>query len=333
MLYALQGLVVAVDRPLPGLNPIEGEARPDLTFHPGSLPSGLDIAKLCETQPAYTSPYAGPGGEPSSRMWRSDAGLHCIQFAEGFPFVVDSAAENVWAVWPERVTFEEITAHFLGRVLAFALHLRGHACLHASAVGLGGRAVLFVGAAGMGKSSMAAAFGTRGHAVLTDDVCTLRRGPGGKLFVVPGIPRVCLFADSVEYIYGPGSSRQFSLLLPQADKRVVPLDSRAAQFQNEPVPLAAIYLLAPRVPGPTAPRIDPVPGAHGVVRMLSNGFMNLALDKEQSAQEFQILAEAARHARVRQLVPSSDLRKLGRLCELVENDVGFQALRTSANLA
>lgn len=320
--YLLQGLLVTSNRPLPGLSPHGGRAQPDLIFHAGFLPPGLDMARLCETKPAYTSPFSGPGGEPSSRMWRCpDSGLHCLQFAEGFPFVIDAAAENIWAVWPERVTFEEITAHFLGRVLAFALHLRGHACLHASAVALGGKAVLFVGQPGMGKSSMVAAFAGRGYPVLTDDVCAIRKAPDGRLLIAPGIPRVCLLPDSMEHLYGPEASRRFSLLLPQADKRVVPLGTSAAKFQVEPAQLEAIYLLAPRSSDPAAPRIEAVPGADSVVRMLSHGFMNLALDKEQSAREFRILSEAARRARVRQLVPSSDLRKLSRVCELVENDL------------
>jgi len=320
--YALQGLLVASNRPLPGLIPHGEDTQPDVILHAGFLPTGLDIVKLCSAAPVYTSPLRGPGGEPSSRMWACpDSGLQCLQFAEGFQFVIDSGAENIWAVWPEGVTFEEITAHFLGRVLAFALHLRGHSCLHASAVAIGGRAVLFVGQPGMGKSSTAAAFGVRGHPVLTDDVCAIWRGPDGRLVVAPGIPRVCLFRDSVEYIYGLDSEGRFPLLFPQADKRVVPLGGRVAKFQREPVPLEAIYLLAPRTSDPSAPRIEEVPAADRLLRLLCNGFMNLALDGAQSAHEFQILGEAARSGRVCQLVPSTDMKRLERLCEIIEDDV------------
>ncbi|MGW6225990.1 hypothetical protein ACWFQT_02640 [Cellulosimicrobium cellulans] len=57
-----------------------------------------------------------------------------------------------------------------GAVLSFQLYLRGVAVLHGSAVDVGGRAVAFVGASGMGKSTMATLLCAAGGAVITDDV-------------------------------------------------------------------------------------------------------------------------------------------------------------------
>ncbi|MBD8078937.1 hypothetical protein [Cellulosimicrobium arenosum] len=57
-----------------------------------------------------------------------------------------------------------------GAVLSFQLYLRGVAVLHGSAVDIGGRAVAFVGASGMGKSTMATLLCAAGGSVITDDV-------------------------------------------------------------------------------------------------------------------------------------------------------------------
>jgi hypothetical protein len=57
-----------------------------------------------------------------------------------------------------------------GAFLAFWLGLRGECVLHASAVDVAGRAVVFVGGSGMGKSTMAAWACTAGARFVSDDL-------------------------------------------------------------------------------------------------------------------------------------------------------------------
>jgi hypothetical protein len=304
------------------LDSLDAVAEPDVVFHAGLLPPGLNVREVQRMEPFYRSPYTGPDGEPISRIWRCpEVGLYYIDFPVGLAFVVDSGGKTIWAQWPGRLGLEIVTAILLGRILAFVLHLRGHVCLHASAVVVDGGAVLFAGDPGMGKSSTAAAFAERGCPVLSDDLSAIRREGDGRLMVTPGVPRVCLWPDSVKFLYGPQSDRRFPLLLPEESKHVVRLDRAAGKFQTEPAKFKAVYLLMPRTWDPAAPRIEPVAGADRLIRLLYSGFMNLALDKEQTAREFQILGEIARSVRIRQLVPSGDPQKLNQLYELVANDV------------
>lgn len=60
-----------------------------------------------------------------------------------------------------------------GTLLSFLLALRGHPVLHASAVQVGEQAVGFVGASGMGKSTMATLMCAAGAQLITDDVLRL----------------------------------------------------------------------------------------------------------------------------------------------------------------
>jgi hypothetical protein len=60
-----------------------------------------------------------------------------------------------------------------GNLLAFVLTMRGEAVLHASAVQVGTAALAFVGASGMGKSTMATLLCAAGARLVTDDVLRL----------------------------------------------------------------------------------------------------------------------------------------------------------------
>lgn len=320
--YRLQGLLVGSNLPLPGLITSSERSIPDVCFHGGSLPPGLAVEELRKREASYESPLRNLNGEPYSRMWRcARTGAYYFRFIEGFSCVIDSPGRNIWAEWANGVELEVITAFLLGRILAFVLHLRGFLCLHASAVAVDGRAALFAGDPGMGKSSTAGAFVARGFPALSDDVSAIRRDADGRFIVMPGAPRICLLPDSVELLYGRGSAARFSQMLPAEEKRIVPLDNASGKFREYPALLGAIYLLAPRADGPAVPRIENVAGADRLLKLLYNGFMTLALDKDRTASEFPILGEIARKARIRQLVPSSDPSRLGELCDLVLSDL------------
>ncbi len=325
--YQLQGLVVGSNFPLAGLSAASQEAEPDLWLHGGFLPPKLNAEELQKLGPSYESPLRDAAGEPWSRMWRCGrTGIYYFRYIEGFSWAVDAEGRNVWIEWPGTLGLDVITAFFLSKMLTFALHLRGHVCLHASAVAVDGRAVLFAGDPGMGKSSTAAAFAQRGFPLLSDDVSAIRREPesgepDGQIVVVPGVPRVCLLPDSLGFLYGPGAADSLPLFLPTEEKRLVRLDGAPGRFQTEPVPLEAIYLLAPRTSDSLAPRLEPVRGADRLVRLMYNGFMTLALDMEQTAREFPILGQIARTVRIQELVPSTDPGRMGAMCALIVEDL------------
>ena len=69
----------------------------------------------------------------------------------------------------------------VGRVLPWAAVLSGYEVFHASAVGIGARAVAFVGPTGMGKTSLALRLVAGGAAFITDDVLALEAGDEGVL--------------------------------------------------------------------------------------------------------------------------------------------------------
>ncbi len=97
------------------------------------------------------------------------------------------------------------------QALPLAATLRGLEVLHASGVVLGGRAVLFAGAPGAGKSSLAAALLYRGAALLSDDTVALRLRRGA-LLAHPGATLLHLRATEHDRL----SAREHAVLGPPA---------------------------------------------------------------------------------------------------------------------
>ena len=127
----------------------------------------------------YVSADANEAGEPALRISRVEQGAFVrLAYEDGTQFWLDGKRENIWATWPPASSIENAASYLLGPVLGLLLRLRGVTCLHASAVAFGDRSVAFVGSAGAGKSTTAAAFAKQGFGVLSDDIVALAESGG-----------------------------------------------------------------------------------------------------------------------------------------------------------
>lgn len=135
---------------------------------------------------------------------------------------------------------DDVRVFLLGSVFGALLHQRGDLVLHGSAIDWNGRAVVFLGRSGVGKSTLAAAFRARGHAVLTDDLCVLRPDSDGRMVAHPGFPQTKLWLDSLEKLdISPDGLRRIRHKL---EKRAVPL---AEDFAAQPLPVGKLFVLRP----------------------------------------------------------------------------------------
>ncbi len=154
-----------------------------------------------------------------------------------------------------------------GALMAFRLIMQGHLVLHASAVRARGRSVAFVGASGMGKSTMATLMCAGGATMLTDDIARIDLD-GTRVLLSPGAVESRLRPAAVaikELFSAPGMIRATSdgrsaMGLPGwsngpvvLDAVVVPVPARdQAELVLTPLsPAQAIVLLGffPRLPG------------------------------------------------------------------------------------
>lgn len=326
-LYAVYGLRLSTNQPFPGLTPVPASSSPHGHDIEVNFSAGLPAAwREAAWSVWYTSPERTEGGESCLIIWHRDGGAGFrMCYHDGVEFTIDAGGKHIEVRWADSTTLENAASYLLGPVLGFLLRLRGVTCLHASAVAVGDFAVAIAGPPGSGKSTTAAAFARRGHAVLSDDVVPLLER-SGSFALVPAYASLCLWPDSVKALYG--SEEALPRLLPGWDKRHLALEQEGYLFQREPLPLGAIYLLGERTDDPGAPFVESVAGQASLISLVANTYANRALDTNMRAQEFEFLGRVVRTVPVRQVRPHRDAAHLEKLCEAIVQD--FRLLRAGA---
>lgn len=135
-----------------------------------------------------------PEGQPWLLFFRSEDG-YLLRFPGLADFRLSTDCREVVCVPVPGVAASTTDHLYLNQILPLVLSGLGRLVFHASAVELGHHAVVFVGAAGRGKSTLAASFATVGYRFLTDDGLVLDAGPDGYS-VQPGHPSIRLWDDS-----------------------------------------------------------------------------------------------------------------------------------------
>ncbi|MFZ2116217.1 MAG: hypothetical protein WCB73_15400 [Pseudonocardiaceae bacterium] len=153
-----------------------------------------------------------------------------------------------------------------GTLMAFRLIMSGHLVLHASAVHSHGRGLAFIGASGMGKSTMASLMCADGAALITDDVARVTID-GDKALVTPGAIESRLRPAAIqltELFTSPRTRRtsdgRIAVTLPRGGYEAVPLDAIVIPIPSREhkkleltalTPAQSLILLNqfPRIPG------------------------------------------------------------------------------------
>lgn len=160
----------------------------------------------------------------------------------------------------------------LGAVLAMVLHQRQHLLLHGSAVAIKERAVIFAGASGHGKSTMAATLYGRGHRMMADDVSAINLEKLSRPILIPGFPQIKLWPEAVTAALGDD---------PEGLKRVHPdLEKRARPtadgFLQMPLPLERIYLLSEG----SSVHIKPLKPQEAMAKLIGNSFIPMLVGEK-----------------------------------------------------
>ena len=328
--YSVFGLHLRSNVTLPGLTPIQANLNsPDMEFHLGISPYALRELPTDEEELADVSPYTTESGEPVRRMWRVAKGaLLRIAYFDGTQFWLDKERKNLWATWPANSSLEDTLTYLLGPVLGILLRLRGVTCLHASAVAFGDYSVAFVGWAGAGKSTTAAAFARQGGRILSDDIVALEEKETG-FRVLPAYPHLCLWPDSVNLLYG--SPEALPRFVPDWEKRRLAPGEGGARFENRSLPLAAIYLLGDRR-ADAAPFVDAIRPQAALMSLVANTYANTILGRESRGDEFAVLGRLVSTVPVRQVYPHVDATRLGELCKVILADLAALDFPTTSAL-
>jgi hypothetical protein len=235
----------------------------------------------------YKSSYLNEAGDPALKVWSvADGAILHLAYSDGMQFWLDRRGTSIWAQWPETSSLEDAATYLLGPVLGALLRIRGVICLHASAVAFEDQAVAFVGPPGAGKSTTAAILARRGCAVLSDDIVALAEG-AGVYRVLPAYPYLSLWPDSVSMLYG--STDSLPRFIPQWEKRCLRLGEKDSKFQEQELPLRAIYLLRERTMG-SGTQVESVSVRNAFLDLLTNSYAARILNAQNRAREFDFLA-------------------------------------------
>ncbi len=171
----------------------------------------------------------------------------------------------------EGADVQSVRLYLLGTAMCALLHQRGLLVLHGSVVVRNGVCVAFLGRSGVGKSTLAAAFGRRGFEVVSDDICAVSfDGVGGEGLVLPGFGQFKLWVDSLKCL--GEDPEAFDLLHPDLLKRAVPIET----FCDRALPLKDVFVLLPRGSGELV--VERVEGTAKVHALLNNTNRRFVLD-------------------------------------------------------
>ena len=209
----------------------DGDGTPEFTF------------QLCAEPRDFLSPrhwlnhwYLHDGS-----IWLSFAkieGGYLLRFPVYADFIVSKDGRNVSCVLRQNCPQETMRHLLLNQVIPIVLSHLGKLVLHASACRTQQGVMAFMGMTGMGKSTLAASFGLKGFAVLSDD-CLLVQARGDQVTSIPSYGGLRLWPESVAALF-----EQEPELQPMAhytDKKRVLFDQVVGVTS---LSLKAVYVLA-----------------------------------------------------------------------------------------
>lgn len=247
---------------------------------------------------------------PDGRRWLSlarYAGGYLARFPGLVDFDVRTGDREIACYRAAGTPLRTLRHLLLDQVLPLVAGDRDRLALHASVVAAGTNdaaaagAVAFLGAAGNGKSTIAAKLAQRGCPLVSDDCCLLVRRTGG-FDVMPSYPGVRLRPDSVAHLFA-GIRRPRDRVAHYSTKQRIAGPEAGVGFHEHPLPLRQLYVLAPIADqkAATAPTIRARSAREGLLALVNFTFY---LDVEHPGRvgdAFELAADVAASYEVRLL--------------------------------
>lgn len=179
-LYCIAGLTVGSEIVLPGLNAAAPDhGTPGVTIRGRAVPVALANATA-----------SGP-------TWQIAGQQFLLRIPRVARFLLTAGNEITFEAEPG-ADAGDIPIFILGTAFGILMHQREQIVLHASAVRVNDKAILFCGPSGAGKSTLAAALSRSGYRLITDDFCAVTLTDAGTPMVHPDGRQLKLWAQAIE---------------------------------------------------------------------------------------------------------------------------------------
>ena len=244
---------------------------------------------------------------PRGRFWMRVAATgegHVVQFPGLAQFVVTPG--EIICHPRTGVPLTTVRHLLLDQLLPALLGSQTRLVLHASAVDIGARAVGFLGAAGAGKSTLAAALVRGGASLLTDDALVIDCGAEIPR-AVPLYPGLRLWPDSRRLV-GAWRVRRTQVAHYSRKERWA---GAAVPFSNRPLPLDALYVVVRR--GKRG-GIHPMSARQSMMALVRYSMMLDATSRAAVGHGFELASRLVAQIPVRRLVLPAGPRALRDAC-------------------
>lgn len=243
------------------------------------------------------------------RHYRFDSGFRVVYDDTGTFDISEDGSEILWFPGPE-ANEQAARLDVVGYVFAAAFHAAGMLCLHGSAVALQSGGIAFLAPKRHGKSTLARALTQAGARLATDDSIPVTAGPPTTLR--PGVHQFRLWDDSAEYFAENGRDYRSGY---GGKKVLTNLDP--SQLVLEPVPLSAVYLLAPMKPMPDVPaaRRTLLPPIEATLALVTHAKIGAMLGGSEAASVLDRAGDLAREVPVYRLEIVRDFDQLDAVVE------------------
>jgi len=218
-----------------------------------------------------------PAGVRPFQEWKPDQGNASAQFFRlesgyvlRFPGLADfrvSADGLVIDCAPAIDAGDRWQALYLQQVQPLLRSLTGDPVYHGAGIRIGDVAIAVLGPSGRGKSTLAAAFASRGHAFLGDDCLQVRLLPDSRAELLPQQRSIRLWEDSLSALATQGA---VAVDVPGSRKRQL-LATSGFEHCDQPTPLARVYLLGE--PGAGEFKLSPLSAAQAAMAWTANAFV------------------------------------------------------------
>lgn len=317
--YRAFGLFLVSNVPVPGLTVSSNTGLPEIRLRLGSPPPDFEPGQY--SQVWYRSRFETLSGEPFLQILFAGEGRdarYWLKYEDGTNVYLDDNVSTISVNWPPASCLADACTYLLGPVMAIVAQLRGTTCLHGCAVAIDGKIIALLGPQGAGKSTTASAFALAGYAVAADDLILLAES-GDGFAVEPTYPVLRLWPSSVELLFGSGDA--LPRLTPGWEKRGLSLGTDRCCFQEEPLPLAALYFFGARSDSDSAPSLAPISGTAALLKLVTNSWGHYADKPEILARQLNVFTRLTQSVPMRLLTPHSDSSRLPAMRQLLVDDV------------